>query len=82
MGAGFTPFPYKFITIASGLFGLNIILFICISFLSRGLRFFLLALLLRFFGKYIEKFIDRYFNILAILFFIILIGMLILIKYL
>ena len=46
LGAGFTPFPFKFITIASGVFNLNIILFIIISFFARGLRFYLLATLL------------------------------------
>jgi len=82
LGAGFTPFPFKFITIASGLFGLNFILFILVSFLARGLRFFLLAGLLKLFGNFIEAIIDRYFNILATLFFVLLIGSFILIKYL
>ena len=82
LGAGFTPFPFKFITIASGLFSLNIFLFILIAFLGRGLRFFILAGLLKLFGNIITKIIDRYFNILAILFFILLIGSFILIKYL
>ena len=81
LGAGFTPFPFKFITIASGVFNLNIILFILIAFLARGLRFFLLAILLYIFGNIIKRFIDRYFNILALLFFILLIGSFILVKF-
>ena len=81
-GASFTPFPFKFITIASGLFGLNIFLFILFAFIGRGLRFFLLAALLKLFGNIISKLIDRYFNILATLFCILLIGGFILIKYL
>ena len=81
-GAGFTPFPYKFITIASGLFGLNIFLFVLISIFSRGLRFFLIAILLKIFGKSIENLIDKYFNTLATLFFILLIGSVIFIKFL
>tara|TARA_Y100001970_G_scaffold276668_1_gene379706 strand:- start:354 stop:938 length:585 start_codon:yes stop_codon:yes gene_type:complete len=82
LGAGFTPFPFKLITIASGLFGLNFILFIFVAFFARGLRFFILAILLKLFGNYIKKIIDKYFNTLAIIFFILLFGGFILIKYL
>ena len=39
--AGFTPLPYKVFTIASGLIGFNFLIFILISLISRGLRFFL-----------------------------------------
>ena len=82
LGAGFTPFPFKFITIASGLFNLNLILFIVVAFLARGLRFFFLAGLLKLFSNFITRYIDRYFNILATLFFVLLIGSFILIWYL
>ena len=82
LGAGFTPFPFKFITIASGLFSLNLPLFISVAFFARGLRFFLVAGLLKFFGNFIKNLIDRYFNIIATLFFLLLIGSFILIKYL
>ena len=81
LGAGFTPFPFKFITIASGVFNLNIFLFIITAFIARGLRFYLLAGLLFVFGEKIKVFIDKYFNILAILFFILLIGSVLLIKF-
>jgi len=81
LGAGFTPFPFKFITIASGFFGLNLILFILVSFLARGLRFFLIAFLLRIFGNFILKYIDKYFNMLVIIFFIILFGSFLIIKF-
>ena len=54
LGAGITPFPYKFITIASGVFGLNIFLFIVVSIIGRGLRFYLIAILLYFFGEKIK----------------------------
>ncbi len=43
--AGFTPLPYKIFTIASGLIGFNFIVFILISIISRGLRFFIIAYL-------------------------------------
>ena len=81
LGAGFTPFPYKFITIASGVFNLNIFLFILVSLVGRGLRFYIIAVLLKVFGKYIENYIDKYFNLLTIVFFILLIGIFVLIKF-
>lgn len=81
LGAGFTPFPFKFITIASGVFSLNIFLFIIASIFARGLRFYLIALLLFIFGKKIRYFIDKYFNILVTLFFILLIGSVLLVKF-
>ena len=74
LGAGFTPFPFKFITIASGVFSLNIFLFILTAFVARGLRFYLLACLLFIFGEKIKILIDKYFNISAVLFFILLLG--------
>ena len=74
LGAGITPFPYKFITIASGVFGLNIYLYVIVSIIGRGLRFYLIAILLYFFGEKIKLFIDKYFNILSITFFILLVG--------
>jgi len=80
LGAGFTPFPFKFITIASGVFGLNILLFIIISILARGLRFYLIAFLLRIFGEVIENIINKYFNFLASVFFILLIGSIVILK--
>ncbi len=82
LAAGFTPFPFKFITIASGLFHLNIFLFVLCSLLGRGFRFYLIAILLKIFGDIIKKFIDRYFNILTLLFFVVLIGSFVLLKYL
>ena len=82
LGAGITPFPYKFITIASGVFGLNIYLFVIISIIGRGLRFYLIAILLYFFGEKIKLFIDKYFNILSLSFFILLVGSVFIIRFL
>ena len=82
LGAGITPFPYKFITIASGVFGLNIFLFIIVSIIGRGLRFYLIAILLYFFGKKIKLIIDKYFNVLTIVFFILLVGSVFIIRFL
>jgi len=72
--AGFTPIPYKVFTIASGVFKLNFFLFVIASTISRSLRFFAIAALFRKFGPGIKIFIDKYFNLLAILFFILLLG--------
>ena len=79
--AGFTPIPYKVFTIASGVFKLNFFLFVIASMISRSLRFFLIAALFRKFGPEIKNFIDKYFNLLAILFFILLLGGFLVIKF-
>lgn len=72
--AGFTPLPYKIFTIAGGLFDINFVMFIIASIVSRGLRFFLIAWLIWRFGAPIKAFIDKYFNLLATLFTVLLIG--------
>jgi membrane protein YqaA with SNARE-associated domain len=80
--AGFTPLPYKVITISSGAFNINILMFIVASVISRGARFFLVAALIWKFGPAIKEFIDKYFNWLAIAFTVLLIGGFVAIKYL
>lgn len=67
MIAGFTPIPYKLITITSGFAGYDVWMFILLSLLTRGARFFLLAALLYKFGDWIRDFIDRHFAILTTL---------------
>ena len=79
--AGLTPFPFKIITIASGALKINMISFIAIALVSRGLRFYLVATLLKFFGNYIKEYIDKYFNLFTFVFFILLIGGFIFFKY-
>jgi membrane protein YqaA with SNARE-associated domain len=71
--AGFTPIPYKVFTIAAGAFAVPFMPFVVISTVSRGARFFLVAGLIRFFGPQIRSFIDRYFNLLTILFVVVLV---------
>lgn len=71
---GFTPVPYKVITLLSGAVKLDVFTFIVYSLIGRAGRFFLLGVLLWFFGERIKAFIDRYFNILTIIFMILLIG--------
>jgi membrane protein YqaA with SNARE-associated domain len=74
--AGFTPLPYKVFTIASGLIGFNIFIFILISFISRGLRFFIVSYLSYKFGniftRFMEKHGSKWFTIIGIL--IVIIG--------
>jgi len=72
--AGFTPIPFKLITISSGTFNINFAMFVIASITSRSARFFLLAILIRIFGGRIRFFIEKYFNLLAILFTVLLIG--------
>tara|TARA_B100000575_G_scaffold240035_1_gene202707 strand:+ start:37 stop:642 length:606 start_codon:yes stop_codon:yes gene_type:complete len=69
--AGFTPLPYKVFTIASGLIGFNFLIFIFISLVSRGLRFYIISLLSYKFGdlftKFMEKNGSKWFTIVGIL---------------
>ena len=58
--AGFTPLPYKVFTIASGLIGFNLPIFILISLISRGLRFFIVSYLSSKFGDMFTDYMNRY----------------------
>ena len=75
--AGFTPLPYKVFTIASGLIGFNFLLFVLISLISRGLRFFLVSYLSYKFGDLFNEFMDKHgskwFTIIGIL--IVIVGL-------
>ncbi len=72
--AGFTPLPYKLFTLTAGAFEINFTTFVVASLLSRGARFFLVAALIYHFGPAIRTFIERYFNLLTIIFLALLIG--------
>ena len=72
--AGVTPFPYKVITILSGMTGLSLPVFILASIIARGARFFIIAALLWKYGDPIQEFIERRLGTLFILFVIILLG--------
>ena len=71
--AGFTPIPYKVFTIAAGMFKINFMVFFLASLVSRSARFFLVGGLIYIFGSRIQSFIDKYFNILAVAFTVLLI---------
>jgi membrane protein YqaA with SNARE-associated domain len=79
--AGFTPIPYKVFTIAAGMFKINFIVFVLASFISRSARFFLVGGLIYLFGPRIQRFIEKYFNILAVAFTILLITGFVVIKH-
>jgi membrane protein YqaA with SNARE-associated domain len=79
--AGFTPIPYKVFTVTSGVFDINIIMFFVASIISRGARFFLVAFLIWKFGPTIKSFIEKYFNLLAMGFTVVLISGFVAIKY-
>ena len=79
--AGFTPIPFKLITISAGTFNINFIMFFVASVISRSARFFIVASLIKVFGDPIKEFIEKYFNLLAMAFTILLIGGFIFIKY-
>ena len=79
-GAGITPFPYKIITIASGVVHLDLFIFTIASILARGIRFFLVAWLLKKYGAPMKAFIEKNLGWLSVLFLILLIGSFALIK--
>ena len=79
--AGFTPIPYKVFTLTAGFLRADFRIFLLASTLSRAARFFLVALLIYKFGPSIRIFIEKYFNILTVLFAVLLIGGFILLKY-
>ncbi|MCB2217533.1 MAG: VTT domain-containing protein [Desulfobulbaceae bacterium] len=78
--AGFTPLPYKLFTITAGAFKLDLATFLVVSALSRAARFFLVAAFIWKFGAPVKYFIDRYFNILSVIFMVLLIGGFVLVK--
>ncbi len=78
--AGITPFPYKIITIASGVVHLDLFIFTIASILARGIRFFLVAWLLKKYGAPMKVFIEKNLGWLSVLFLILLIGSFALIK--
>ena len=78
--AGVTPFPYKIITISSGIAGMPIYQFFIFSIIARGARFFIIAILLRLYGEPIRNFIERHLNLLFIAFMVLLVFGFLLIK--
>ena len=80
-GAGLTPFPYKVITIASGVTQLDLLVFVVASVIARGMRFFAVAGLLWWFGPPIRRFLERYLGAVTFAFFALLIGGFVALRY-
>ena len=80
--AGVTPFPFKVITILSGATALSLPVFLIATIMARGLRFFLVAALLRAFGPPIRDFIERRLGLVFTVFCIVLVGGFVVIHYL
>ncbi|MEM7301782.1 MAG: YqaA family protein [Pseudomonadota bacterium] len=72
--AAVTPFPYKVVTIFSGVTGLNLLVFTVVSLIGRSLRFFLVAFLLYKFGEPIQTFIEKRLNLVFFAGVVLLIG--------
>ena len=83
--AGFTPLPYKVFTITSGLISFNLLIFILISFISRGLRFFIVSYLSSKFGdaftNYMHRYGQRWFTIIGVIIVIIAFVIYLLMKF-
>ena len=83
--AGFTPLPYKAFTIASGLIGFNILIFIIVSLISRSLRFFIISYLSYKFGDLFTEFMNKHgskwFTILGLLLILIFVILLLILKF-
>lgn len=71
--AGFTPIPYKLFTIAAGVCKINFLTLVLASALSRSARFFAEGALIYLFGERVRVFIERYFNILSVVFVVLLV---------
>jgi len=78
---GMTPIPYKIVTIASGFAGYDFFMFIVLSFVTRGARFFLEAELLRYFGEPIREFIEKRLTLVTTGFLAVVVGGFLIAKY-
>tara|TARA_B100001175_G_C19029556_1_gene411909 strand:- start:24 stop:503 length:480 start_codon:yes stop_codon:yes gene_type:complete len=76
--AGFTPLPYKVFTITSGFIGFNLYIFVLISLISRGMRFFIVSYFSMKFGDKFEILLKKegfkWFTIIGILIILIVVG--------
>jgi membrane protein YqaA with SNARE-associated domain len=81
-GAALTPIPYKIFTIEAGVCNVSLTTLIIGSLVGRGGRFFTVALVSYLLGEKAKPFIDKYFNIIVTVFFVLLIAGFALVKYL
>ena len=78
---GMTPIPYKLVTIASGIAGYNFPLFVLLSAITRGARFFMLAALIYWFGEPVREFIEKRLELVMLAFLVALVGGFVLFRY-
>ena len=78
---GWTPFPYKVLTIAAGVFKTPLVPFILASIIARAMRFYLVAALLFWFGEPIRNFIERRLSLVTTAFVVLLVGGLVAARY-
>ena len=78
---GWTPFPYKVLTIAAGAFKMSIVPFILATIVARAMRFYLVAALLYWFGEPIRDFIEKRLSLVTTAFVVLLVGGFVAIKY-
>jgi membrane protein YqaA with SNARE-associated domain len=78
---GMTPIPYKLVTIASGAAAFDFPIFVLASIATRGLRFFLVAALLRRFGEPIRDFVERRLTLVATAFVLAVVGGFLIVRY-
>jgi membrane protein YqaA with SNARE-associated domain len=78
---GWTPFPYKVLTISAGAFHMSLVSFIVASIVARAMRFYLVAALLFWFGEPIRDFIEHRLSLVTTVFVIALVGGFVAIKY-
>lgn len=79
---GLTPIPYKLVTITSGFASYSLFWFVVLSVITRGARFFFIALLMTRFGPMIKSLIDRHFNLIAAAAIVALVGGFVAFRYL
>jgi len=79
--AAFSPIPYKVITVSAGVCGISLPMFLIASAIGRAGRFFLVAALIRIFGKPIREFIEKRFNWVTIVFTVLLIAGFVILRY-
>ncbi len=82
LGAAFTPIPYKVFTIAAGIFEVSIWVLLVASTIGRFGRFLAVGACIYLFGPSIRRVLDRYFGIASLVFFVLLVGGFVVIKYL
>jgi len=80
--AAFTPIPFKVFTLAAGVFKISLLDLLVASLFGRAGRFFIVAFAIKLFGKQIKNVIEKYFNIVSIVFVLLLIGGFIILRYL